>query len=247
MASTRLEIVEIVQRSEQGVTRPFLCRCDDDRLYYVKGRGAGPRSLLCEWFAGHLARAFGLPVPKFVIAQAQPELIDMFPEGKDLGSIPAFASAVFEHTQELTKAHVDSVPADVQRDVLVFDWWVRNQDRTLTTVSGNPNLLWDADNGQLVVIDHNVAFDRQFDAALFSETHVFSGQIPSVFHDLVELVQYGRRLHEALAIWPEACQNVPLEWWFMDEERTVPADFDPDSVLALLNRCTNEDFWRLSP
>jgi len=242
-----LSIVEILERSTQGVTRPFLCRCEDDRLYYVKGRGAGPRSLLCEWFAGHLASKLGLPVPEFAIVQAPQELVDLFPEGRDLGSAPAFGSAVFEHTQELSKAHVDEVPAPVQRDVLVFDRWIRNADRTLTTVSGNPNLLWNTDANELVVIDHNVAFDPDFSARLFSETHVFSVQIPSVFQDLVEQAQYGERLHEALAVWPEACQNAPSEWWFADEEQTVPADFDPDAVLALLNRCMNEDFWRLAP
>lgn len=247
MATNCLNIVEIIQRSEQGVTRPFLCRCEDDRLYYVKGRGAGPRSLLCEWFAGYLARALELPVPAFAIVQAQKELVDLFPDGNDLGTAPAFGSVVFEHTQELSRAHVDKVPVAVQRKVLVFDWWIHNADRTLTTISGNPNLLWNTDADELVAIDHNVAFDREFDAGTFSKMHVFSGQIPFVFHDLVERVQFSNRLHEILAVWPEACQNVPPEWWFMDGEQTVPADFDPDAVLALLNRCTNEDFWKLAP
>ena len=87
-----IQIVEILKRSEQGMTRPFICRCEDDRLYYVKGRGAGPRSLLCEWLAGHLANALDLPVPEFVIAQASKELVDLFPDGGDLGALPAFAS-----------------------------------------------------------------------------------------------------------------------------------------------------------
>ena len=65
-----LAIVEILERSTQGQTRPFLCRCDDDQLYYVKGRDTGPRSLLSEWLSGHLAQAFGLPVPVFAVAKA---------------------------------------------------------------------------------------------------------------------------------------------------------------------------------
>jgi hypothetical protein len=47
--SMPLSIVEILGRSKQGRTRPFLCCCDDDQLYFVKGRDAGHRSLLCEW------------------------------------------------------------------------------------------------------------------------------------------------------------------------------------------------------
>lgn len=241
-----LTIVEILERSEQGVTRPFLCRCEDEQLYYVKGRYAGPRSLLCEWLAGHLARALGLPVPEFFIVQAPQALLDLYPEGRDLGPTPAFASRKVAHVQELTVSHLDDVDAALQRDVLVFDWWVRNQDRTLTTLSGNPNLMWDATDKRLVVIDHNVAFDPEFAAVGFSEAHVFSAQIPFSFHDLAECGRYAQRLREALAVWPEACKNVPAEWWFVDEERTVPTDFDPTAALAMLNRCTTEEFWRLT-
>ena len=247
MASEHLQVVEILDRSDQGVTRPFLCRCDDDQLYYVKGRDAGRRSLLCEWLAGHLAQAFGLPVPPFTVVKAPSALIELFPEGAELGAGPAFGSRFVAHTQELSVSHLYDVPALLQRDVLVFDWWVRNSDRTLTSLNGNPNLLWDADAKQLVVIDHNVAFDREFDGHSFSAMHVFSQQIPTVFQDLVERVSYAERLRSALAAWAAACQNVPDEWWFADEERTVPADFDPDAVLALLGRCSHEDFWRLAP
>lgn len=242
-----LQVVEILERSEQGVTRPFLCRCDDDQLYYVKGRDAGRRSLWCEWLAGHLAQAFGLPVPPLAVVQAPRALIDLYSEGHDLGDAPAFGSRVVAHTQELTVSHLCDVPSAMQRDVLVFDWWVHNPDRTLTTYSGNPNLLWNTDGNRLVVIDHNVAFDSGFDAHSFSETHVFSAQLDHVFQDFVERANYVSRLKFALAAWSSACQNVPDEWWFADEERTVPADFDPDAALALLNRCTHEDFWRLTP
>jgi len=242
-----LTIIEINSRSEQGRTRPFLCRCDDDQLYYVKGRGAGHRSLLCEWLAGHLARAFGLPVPEFVIAQAPQELLDLHPEGRDLGPGPAFASLRADYTQDLSVAQRASVAAALQRDVLVFDWWVRNGDRTLTTLSGNPNLLWAAGRRGLVVIDHNLAFDQEFDAAQFADTHVFSGQIPFVFQDLVEPQVYMGRLQRALAVWPDACNNAPEAWWFVDDEKTVRTEFDSANALAMLNRCTTQEFWRLTP
>lgn len=241
-----LAIVEILERSEQGVTRPFLCRCDDGNLYYVKGRSAGARSLLCEWVSGHLAHALGLPVPEFAIVQAPQALLDLHPEGDALGPMRAFGSRKVSHVQELTISHLEDVPAALQRDVLVFDWWVRNADRTLTTLSGNPNLMWDATGKHLVVIDHNVAFDPDFAAAEYNQAHVFRDQIPFVFQDLAEQRHYAQRLREALAAWPEACNNAPAEWWFVDEERTVPTDFDPIAILTLLDRCTTEELWRLA-
>lgn len=70
-----IQIVEILDRSIQGVTRPFYCRCEDGQAYFVKGRGAGRQSLIAEYFGGRLARAFGLPVPDFEIVEIPPELI----------------------------------------------------------------------------------------------------------------------------------------------------------------------------
>lgn len=242
-----LAIVEIIGRSEQGMTRPFLCRGEDDHLYFVKGRAASARSLICEWLGGHLAQAFGLPIPPFTVAEVSPDLLDLHPEGRDLGPLPLFASRKMDHTQEFTISHLGDVDATLQRDILVFDWWIGNGDRTLTTLSGNPNLLWDTDAHRLVVIDHNLAFDGELDEATFSATHVFSGQIPYLNQDLIEPELYRQKIAQVLEIWPEACNTVPPEWWFADEEQTVPTAFDATAALDLLNRYASEDFLRLTP
>jgi len=63
----------------------------------------------------------------------------------------------------------------------------------------------------------------------------------------VEHANYQERLFQALAVWPEACKNAPSEWWFVDEEQTVPTDFDAALTLSVLNRCTSKDFWMLPP
>lgn len=71
-----IEIVEVLRRSEQGVTEPFVCRGDDGALYFVKGMGgAGHRSLVCECICGRLAQALGLPVAPFEIVDVPPALV----------------------------------------------------------------------------------------------------------------------------------------------------------------------------
>jgi len=62
-------IVEIVRRSDQGITRPFLCVGSDGRRYYVKGHGAGRRSLIAEWLAGRAGKLLDLPIPDFALAE----------------------------------------------------------------------------------------------------------------------------------------------------------------------------------
>jgi len=128
-----IQIVEVIGRSSQGFTRPFVCRGDDDEVYYVKGSGSGRRSQICEWIAGRLGKTLGLPIPTFAIVEIPSELIELggMPDLADLGTGPAFGSR--RHSLiELPHSAVDEVPLEVQCDVLTFDWWIHNGDRTLT-------------------------------------------------------------------------------------------------------------------
>ena len=70
-----VNIVEIISRSTQGITRPFLCRGDDGCLYFVKANGAGRQALIAEWIAGHLGRRLGLPIPEFKQAVIPDDLV----------------------------------------------------------------------------------------------------------------------------------------------------------------------------
>lgn len=236
-----LTIVEIIKQADQGLSSPFLCRGDDGALYFVKGRASGRASLWAEWLAGHLGRAFGLPIPPFCIAEVPAALIRECPqELRPLGSGPAFASRQTAGCQWLELAATPRVGPALQRDILVFDWWLHNGDRT----HGNPNLLWHSGKGELVVIDHNQAFDSGFPRTDFWAHHLFSAQREAVFGDLVEQARYGERLAAALSVWQPACDNVPPEWHWENDERDVPADFNPEAAKALAARCATPDFWR---
>lgn len=170
-------ITEILSRSEQGVTCPFLCRANNDLLYYVKGRYAGNRSLCCEWIGGSMGRLMGLPIPDFRIAEVPPALVDgsSRADAADLGIGPVFASELVEGAQEIAFADLADIAEDLKRKVLLFDWWVRNEDRSLTQFGGNPNLLRTAATDELRVIDMNLAFDDTFEESRFWQSHLFAG------------------------------------------------------------------------
>ena len=116
-----VQIIEIMGRSEQGVTLPFICRGDDDLIYFVKGIGAGRRSQVCEWIAGNLAKEVGLPIAPFEIVDVPVELVEGNPQYRDLGSGPAFGS-LRQTIMELNYAAIGRVPVGLQRDLLAFDW-----------------------------------------------------------------------------------------------------------------------------
>lgn len=162
-----LQIVEILRPAEQGRTTPFLCRAEDERLYYVKGLNTGRQGQWCEWLAGHLGQAFGLPIPPFCLVELSAELlVNTCPEWRSIGTGPAFASLARQDSQWLESHFAGEVPVELRRDVLVFDWWIRNMDR----FDDNTNLLWNRAIRQLTVIDHDLAFNPEFWPSLFRET-----------------------------------------------------------------------------
>jgi len=157
-----MRIVEILGRSEQGVTRPFICRGEDGLLYYVKGRHAGYEAMCREWVAGELARFIGLPIAPFVLAEVPENLINgsVIEDAVALGKGMAFASRQVLDTVELRWNEVakDNIPIALRAQIFIFDWWVANTDRVLGDNGGNANLLWSDHESKLTVIDHNLAF-----------------------------------------------------------------------------------------
>lgn len=241
-------IVEILGRAEQGATLPFLCRGDDDSLYYVKGYGAGLRSMCCEWVSGQLALEMGLPVPRFEIVEVPEALI----AGSDradiweLGAGPVFASARVEGATEINWTEAEEIPVGTMAKVLHFDWWVHNEDRSLSKLGGNPNLLMGpGDHGarRLWVFDFNLAFDPEFSPSRFWENHLFAGLLPEwpmVFREEVE-----PSMHSALHKLPGILESLPLEWLGLDLVKNEAAQFNRELVFETLSRAFTlpDTFW----
>ena len=244
-AQPTVVIEEVLDRARQGVTEPFICRGDDGQVYFVKGRSAGQRSLVCEWVASQLATAFGLPVAGYALAEVPEELLiyKVRPDLGDLGSGLVFASLQLPHVQELNLTTRGMVPSKLALDVLVFDWWVRNEDRHLTERGGNPNLLWDVAEGELAVIDHNQAFDRDFRPRDFLESHVFAEHWNAVFSDHDLRAAYVGRMETVLHHLKSVRASIPDSWWWVDDG--VPADVSWDELLHVLIRCRHNDFWNI--
>jgi hypothetical protein len=239
-----VQIIEILDRSTQGVTKPFICRAEDDNIYFVKGRGAGKRSLICEWLASSLGAKMGLPVPSHHIVEIPGSLIDLGSRHDlaELGSGPAFGSQR-QQLVELSMSRLGSVPVGLQRQVLAFDWWIRNADRTLSVNGGNPNLFWNVEQAQLVVLDHNLAFDEAFNADDFLALHAFRSQSRHLFGDWVTQQELCGICLRAMEGWDAICNAIPDEWTFVDPERTIPVSFDFDALRTRLLDCENDAFW----
>lgn len=236
-----LQIVEVLGPAEQGKSIPFKCIAEDGFMYYVKGQQTNRASLWREWICAHLAQAFGLALPPFSLVQVDEVLLaELDPEWRAIGRLPAFGSRQHAGTSWLELGMAHQVSAAVQRDVLVFDWWVQNTDRLL----GNPNLLWDADKESLVVIDHNLALVPDFNAQEFLQNHVFSSQWGAISGDLVVQAQYATKILDVLPAAAVAIERAPEEWVWENSEFDLPARFDRDRALEVLSRCATDELWR---
>lgn len=254
-----ITLTEILGRAAQGRTEPFICRGDDGLTYYVKGRHAGLRSLCCEWVAGSLARRLLLPVPDFTMAEVPQELLTGSDRAdiRELGPGPVFASAKVEDARELNWEDAVKLEPYDQARVLLFDLWTQNEDRSLSALGGNPNLLvthepvmiegeeTDHLERQLWMIDFNLAFDPDFDAPRFWSGHVFTQlmrQWPRGFQDMM-----SRDMEQALRHLPAIFDQLPQEWLYIDGDDTLPVQLDQTTVYNTLSGAlaAPDVFWTL--
>lgn len=233
-----MEIVEILRPAEQGRNKAFICRGEDEKIYFVKGKNAGRIRQCSEWVVGNLARQFGLHVPEFQLVNI-PEILlaEAKPEFQAIGSGVAFASEDQSPAHWFEPGFINDVPEKIRLDVLVFDWWVKNDDR----MNDNPNLLWDAHSNLLHVIDHDSAFSPDFTPTLFKNYHIFHSDWECAFDDLARQAEYSERMAGALSIWDEACHNSPPHW--IDHAGVSGELFNPAAARKMLERCLTTDSW----
>jgi len=243
-----IEVVEILGRSTEGRTRPYLCRGDDDEVYYVKGRCATRRGLIAEFICASLGKGLGLPLAPSTLAFVGDELIDADHEGSlaDLGPGFVFASRRVQATA-FAAVNREMVSEQVRRGIGVFDMWVRNGDRVLTEFGGNPNLLWNPEGpGEVIVIDHNLAFDDGFRRDELLQQHVFSYDIGQACADFLWREQWTAKMRSTLEDWDAMLASIPGEWYYVDPEKTIPINFSLDAWRDSLNEPNNSRFWEIA-
>lgn len=240
--SQELEIIEVLGRSEQGKQEPFKCIASDGNLYYTKGRQTDRASLCNEWICANLAQALNLPLPPFSLLNASQELLEELPpDWKTLGEGVAFGSRQHTGCVWLDIAQVQHVPQQLQAEIFAFDWWIQNIDR----MDANTNLLWDTSQKELVIIDHNLAFDSSINPMIFIENHIFRKNWHNT--DLVTRDMLQDRFCTAMgAVLDNACDNIPPSWHWSNPECDVPAKVDLNAIRTTLARCQSPDFWRFA-
>jgi hypothetical protein len=208
-----MDIVEIIRKFEQGATEPYLCRTENGERYVVKGRSAPVKERISEYLCAMLGRDFGLPIPECELLSVPEELVEYSGEySQGLGAGTAFGSTYVTETQEVNREILKHLPVETLRELWVFDYWIKNEDRTLTVKGGNPNLFYRPRDKKLIVVDHNLAFDADFSLESFRRLHLVAnaGLLPEL--EGVGDEDYKQRMTQAMENFDGYCDNLPPEW-----------------------------------
>lgn len=214
------QVAQIVRVLQQGVTSPILCKTEDGVEYCCKGFHTGVASLCKEWICANLAKALDLPIPEFEILDVPLKLFENWNKAKGNtapvfvhgGCHHVFASKIIHgvkdvfNTQELVDKKVDT---SAMGRIILFDRIIRNSDRT----DWNSNLLMTSGRNPLIyIIDHNSAFDENFDRDEFMRSHILRNFYSnmnqedkvSFFNDVRRLLSQG--------VVEEIKSSLPFEW-----------------------------------
>ena len=236
-------IKTITDISDQGMSEPYRCIAEDDTEYYVKGLRSTRASQINEWLCANMAAAIKLPVANFSLLDVPEYLFEeLSDQQKKIGLGCCFGSQSVHDVILFEEANIKQIPIEIQRQIVAFDWLIKNGDRT----RGNPNLLYHPVSKGIVVIDHNLAFDTELTGSVFLENHIFRNAMLSIVSDYAlqsELIDF---LFPALHAYDIACHNLPLEWQWLNNERDLKAEYNFQFSFDTLNRLNNGQLWRLT-
>ena len=229
-----IEIVHAIEVMEQGRTKPYLCEADDQNKYIFKGTAATYQGLIKECIAAELGIEFGLPIPEFRLAYIDEDFANysIIDTDCDYG----FASSFQSYIQDIKFNELSALQPQVLRDLFFFDYWIKNADRCLTEHGGNPNFFIHQKTGAPIVVDHNLAFDVEFDINTHYATHVGSNYWGGL--QLIDKDYYQDKCQRALEKLPGVIEKLPKQWLeFFSEDRIE------QEITLVLQRFTQDQFW----
>lgn len=196
---------------------------------FIKGLGnpQGPSTLISELLAAELGTWFGLKIPPFAVVANCPIQIHMLQHHGYIQPPVFFSKAIDGMPRDGTDVFLRRLrrPSDVAR-LVVFDTWIRNNDRFVEGAENSDNLLYSVsqERGQyeIVPIDHSHCFtDQQFEidlpaglAQLTTDSRIY-GRYPE-FIPLITADAVDSALADLAQLDPEfvnECVNaLPAQW-----------------------------------
>ncbi|EIG23648.1 HipA family kinase [Haemophilus paraphrohaemolyticus] len=240
------KVTLIRERTEMGVTQPFICQTENEQWFVVKTTAMMPiAQLLAEVIGSMLAHEIGLPSPQFCFVDIT-EKSTQYVSAQWRSALPpgsAFGSAFIRNAKVAKTAqakNVNYLSEPEQKLLYMFDLWILNSDRTASQIgTGNINLLFDETQQKILVIDHNLAFDE---TAIFNE-HIFSPQNRDWELDWVDKETFTQKAIDTLTKFDHIYQSIPDDWFPLDDEAFQQMETKIRKIQSILNRIKEEHYW----
>lgn len=231
-------IQRIIRKMKQGQTGPYLCVGEDGKQYIVKGPNTTYAGLVHEWVCGKLAQAIGLPIPDFDTAYVDRTLLEY--GSYELEEGEWFASKYEENIQDVPFKLLEKLDSEQLKLLFIFDYWIKNGDRNLTAIGGNPNLFIRSDLSSFVVLDHNLSFDLDYDDSFvkLKISHIGSSAWFSKQLTLFDQSHYRGLLTSCFQQLESIFSSVPEEWVENCSDNGIL-----EHIRVVLARYENEAFW----
>jgi len=224
---------------QQGATGPYLCLADNNKNYVLKRQRAGFEGCIKEWLFGKLGRYLGLPIPNCELVYVDGSLLEYNDDYQfEIGEGMAFGSEHVPDLQEVNFQQLQSFSENQLQDLYIFDYWIRNADRNLTELSGNPNLFYKQSTLEVIVLDHNLACDKEFQIEDHQGLHVSSKFWPSQI-DYVLQQNYENRIRQAMLNWDDLVAAIPDDW----KDGVTNFDGLIAEIKLVLDEYQNQQFW----
>lgn len=234
--------VRTVSPIKNGCTKPFFVSCSDGEVYAVKfsQNPEGKRVLINEFVCSKIAEKLELPIPTSALVRCDEQFIQLYGEeierhilsklnhdGVHFGTLKIKKTFTITGTAMLEMAeNLEVVP-----EIFLFDQLICNVDRD----SNGGNLLFDASNMKITIIDHTHVFDlgaiwdvHQLKRRIGEPFHAFDSS-GFVYKKLVPFIRGNNPFHSIINKMNRITEDdlmhiinsVPEEWGLKEEEGIV--------------------------
>lgn len=243
------QIIELTGRTETGVSvKPFICMTEKGRKIYLKTAGVLGSSLIAEWLGGRLAELMTLGCADIAIIEV-PEMLakaNLKPEWSEFKAGVGFGSyAMPSGYRDLMASDIGRLKEAHLAELFLFDYWIQNLDRIMGPVAGNPNALVSSDLTELIAIDHDNAFDVDFDAQAMDKHHI-GRSVRHYWRDKHRQESWLNRARVAISVLDEIWGELPEEWVYSDLDNTNSEIYTKDYYRRILEKPLRDsaDFWK---
>ena len=226
---------------------PFICKTEDGREIYVKPAGVLQESLIAEWIGGRLAQRMELPCAEMTLVDVPAQLAEAneIKEWRDFKAGIGFGSyAVGRDYRDLQASDLPKLPKELLASVYLFDYWIKNEDRKMGILGGNPNTLVSSDVSETSLIDHDNAFDLEFDLDEFKRYHL-GATVAEICRGKEFQKEWLELAEAALAQLGDDWDELPESWLHSDLDISNDPSYTIDRYQALLEAPfkDSELFW----